>query len=146
MPRARSQVPPRRAGVRVYGARPSSELLISYGFAPQVGENPDDEYELTIGVDPEDRHADAKAAALRALGLRSCGVLPSAPERLPQAAPAVREFILCDPEDPEELPELAERALVGQRGGGRRPRRADQGEEGHTGRGARRRRGRDRGA
>ena len=30
-----------------YGQRPSSELLISYGFAPEVGENPDDEYALT---------------------------------------------------------------------------------------------------
>ena len=96
-----------------YGARPSSELLISYGFAPPVGENPDDFYELTIGVDPEDRHADAKAAALRALGLAPVEAFPLRLSGYPKQLLQYASFILCDPEDARELPELAARALVG---------------------------------
>jgi len=44
--------------------KPMCETM-PYGFAPTVGENPDDEYELVLGVDPEDRWAEQKAAALR---------------------------------------------------------------------------------
>ena len=129
-----------------YGTRPSSELLISYGFAPQVGENPDDEYELVLGVDPEDRLAEEKAAALRGIGLSPVESFLFALNGYPKQLLQYASFILCDPEDPKELPELAERALKGNAVVGGFLRRADQGEEGHTGRGARRRRGRDRGA
>ena len=96
-----------------YGTRPSSELLISYGFAPQVGENPDDEYELVLGVDPEDRLAEEKAAALRGIGLSPVESFPLRLNGYPKQLLQYASFILCDPEDPKELPELAERALKG---------------------------------
>jgi hypothetical protein len=96
-----------------YGARPSSELLISYGFAPPVGENPDDFYELVLGVDPDDRYADQKAAALRNIGLRPVEAFPLRLSGYPKQLLQYASFILCDPEDPSELPELAQRALVG---------------------------------
>jgi hypothetical protein len=96
-----------------YGARPSSELLISYGFAPEVGENPDDEYPLVLGVDPDDRYAEEKAAALRALGLNPVESFPLKLNGYPKQLLQYASFILCDPEDPKELPGLAESALRG---------------------------------
>ena len=96
-----------------YGARPSSELLISYGFAPEVGENPDDEYPLVLGVDPDDRYAEEKAAALRVLGLNPVESFPLKLNGYPKQLLQYASFILCDPEDPKELPGLAESALRG---------------------------------
>ena len=96
-----------------YGQRPSSELLISYGFAPVVGENPDDEYELVLGVDPNDRWAEEKAAALAKLGLRPVESFPLRLSGYPKQLLQYASFILCDPDDPKKLPELAEEALVG---------------------------------
>jgi hypothetical protein len=89
-----------------YGARPSSELLISYGFAPPVGENPDDFYDLVLGVDPDDRWAEQKAAALRGLGLRPVETFPLRLNGYPKQLLQYASFILCDPEDPSELPEV----------------------------------------
>ena len=96
-----------------YGTRPSSELLISYGFAPEVGDNPDDEYELVLGVDPDDRWAEQKAAALNKLGLRPVEAFPLRLNGYPKQLLQYASFILCDPDDPKKLPELAEEALVG---------------------------------
>ena len=63
-------------------------------------------------MDPDDRYAEEKAAALRALGLNPESFplkLNGYPKQLLQYA----SFILCDPEDPKELPGLAESALRG---------------------------------
>ena len=72
-----------------YGQRPSSELLISYGFAPEVGENPDDEYALTLGIDVNDPYAEAKAQVLRDMGLSPGGDVPASIERLSASVVAV---------------------------------------------------------
>ena len=96
-----------------YGARPSSELLISYGFAPPVGENPDDFYDLVLGVAPDDRYAEEKAKALRDLGLRPVETFPLRLNGYPKQLLQYASFILCDPKDPKTLPELAQSALVG---------------------------------
>ena len=96
-----------------YGQRPSAELLISYGFAPEVGENPDDEYEITLGIDPNDRYADAKAAALAKIGLRPVESFPLRLNGYPKQLLQYASFALCDPDDPKELEGLAEKALKG---------------------------------
>ena len=93
-----------------YGQRPSAELLISYGFAPEVGENPDDEYEITLGIDPNDRYADAKAAALEKIGLRPVESFPLRLNGYPKQLLQYASFALCDPDDPKELEGLAEKA------------------------------------
>ena len=98
-----------------YGPRPSSELLISYGFAPAVGENPDDEFEVVLGIDPNDRHADAKADALRRIGLSPVEAFPLKLNGYPKQLLQYASFALCDPDDPRELPGLAEKALIGNR-------------------------------
>lgn len=96
-----------------YGTRPSSELLISYGFAPEVGDNPDDEYELVLGIDPDDRWADQKAAALQKLGLNPVESFPLRLNGYPKQLLQYASFVLCDPDDAGKLPELAREALVG---------------------------------
>lgn len=96
-----------------YGTRPSSELLISYGFAPEVGDNPDDEYELVMGIDPSDRWADQKAAALKKLNLRPVESFPLRLNGYPKQLLQYASFILCDPDDPKKLEQLATEALVG---------------------------------
>ena len=96
-----------------YGSRPSSELLISYGFAPAVGENPDDEFEVVLGIDPDDRYADAKADALKRIGLGPVEAFPLKLNGYPKQLLQYASFALCYPKDPKELPELATRALIG---------------------------------
>ena len=75
-----------------------------------VGENPDDEYELVLGVDPNDRWAEEKAAASQ-LGLRPVESFPLRLNGYPKQLLQYASFILCDPDVPSF--ELAEEALVG---------------------------------
>ena len=96
-----------------YGQRPSSELLISYGFAPEVGENPDDEYALTLGVDVNDPLADAKAQVLRDMGLSPVETFPLRLNGYPRQLLQYASFILCNPEKPSELKGLAQSAFTG---------------------------------
>ena len=81
-----------------YGQRPSSELLISYGFAPEVGENPDDEYALTLGIDVNDPYAEAKAQVLRDMGLSPVETFPLRLNGYPRQLLQYASFILCNPE------------------------------------------------
>jgi len=96
-----------------YGARPSSELLISYGFAPEVGENPDDEYSLTLGVDVNDPYAQVKAEVLRGMGLSPVETFPLRLSGYPRQLLQYASFILCNPEKPSELEGLARTAFTG---------------------------------
>jgi len=96
-----------------YGQRPSSELLISYGFAPEVGENPDDEYALTLGVDVNDPYAEAKAQVLRDMGLSPVETFPLRLNGYPRQLLQYASFILCNPEKPSELQSLARTAFTG---------------------------------
>ena len=82
-----------------YGARPSSELS-SLRLRPGGWENPDDEYPLVLGVDPDDRYAEEKAAALRALGLNPVESFPLKLNGYPKQPQYAARLILCDPEDP----------------------------------------------
>ena len=96
-----------------YGQRPSSELLISYGFAPEVGENPDDEYSLTLGVDVNDPYAQAKADVLRRMGLSPVETFPLRLNGYPRQLLQYASFILCNPDKPSELEGLARTAFTG---------------------------------
>jgi len=96
-----------------YGQRPSSELLISYGFAPEVGENPDDEYALTLGVDVNDPMAEQKAQVLRDMGLQPVETFPLRLNGYPRQLLQYASFILCSPEKPSELQGLARTAFTG---------------------------------
>ena len=96
-----------------YGQRPSSELLISYGFAPEVGENPDDEYALTLGIDVNDPYAEAKAQVLRDMGLSPVETFPLRLNGYPRQLLQYASFILCNPEKPSELQSLARTAFTG---------------------------------
>jgi hypothetical protein len=96
-----------------YGQRPSSELLISYGFAPEVGENPDDEYALTLGVDVNDPMAEQKAQVLRDMGLQPVETFPLRLNGYPRQLLQYASFILCSPDKPSELQGLARTAFTG---------------------------------
>ena len=63
-----------------------------------MGDNPDDEYELVLGVDPNDRWADEKAAALEKLGLRPVESFPLRLNGYPKQLLQYASFVLCDPE------------------------------------------------
>lgn len=99
-----------------YGQRPSSELLISYGFAPAVGDNPDDEYTLKLGVDGNDPLAEAKAKVLRDMGLSPVETFPLKLGGYPRQLLQYASFILCNPEKPSDLSGLAKTAFTGSSG------------------------------
>jgi len=99
-----------------YGQRPSSELLISYGFAPAVGDNPDDEYALTLGVDGNDQFAEVKAQVLRDMGLNPVETFPLKLSGYPRQLLQYASFVLCSPEKASDLPGLAKTAFTGSNG------------------------------
>lgn len=66
-----------------------------------------------MGIDPNDRWADEKAAALEKLNLRPVESFPLRLNGYPKQLLQYASFILCDPEDPKKLTQLAEEALVG---------------------------------
>ena len=78
--------------------RPHPRALCTPSYSAQVGDNPDDEYELVLGVDPNDRWADEKAAALDKLGLRPVESFPLRLNGYPKQLLQYASFVLCDPE------------------------------------------------
>ena len=122
-----------RPGEQVFasaGARPSSELLISYGFAPPVGENPDDSTSSRSAWTPRTGTPTPKPPHCARWGW-SCGGAPLRRAGTP-SSPAVRLVHPVRPRGRERLPELAARAAGNKALGGvlaRHPRQArDQGE------------------
>lgn len=59
-----------------YGKKSNGELLLSYGFVPKEGSNPNDSVELSLSLDTTDEFYDEKLEALRRHGL-------SSPQRFP---------------------------------------------------------------
>ena len=76
-----------------YGARASSELLLSYGFVPPPGTNPADAYLLRLGVADGDPLAAAKEAALARYGLRAQETMPLRHKSWPRALLPYAAFV-----------------------------------------------------
>ncbi len=95
-----------------YGQRPSSELLISYGFAPAVGDNPDDEYALNLQVDEEDPFASAKVNALASQNIQAFETFPLRLNGYPRQLLQYASFAMCTPDDPSKVDELCRAAFV----------------------------------
>lgn len=82
----------------LFSSPPTPPALCIPSYSAQVGDNPDDEYELVLGVDPNDRWADEKAAALEKLGLRPVESFPLRLNGYPKQLLQYASFVLCDPE------------------------------------------------
>ncbi len=95
-----------------YGQRPSSELLISYGFAPAVGDNPDDEYALNLQIDEEDPFASAKVNALASQNIQAFETFPLRLNGYPRQLLQYASFAMCTPDDPSKVDELCRAAFV----------------------------------
>lgn len=95
-----------------YGQRPSSELLISYGFAPAVGDNPDDEYALNLQIDEEDPFASAKVNALASQNIQAFETFPLRLNGYPKQLLQYASFAMCTPDDPSKVDELCRAAFV----------------------------------
>jgi len=95
-----------------YGQRPSSELLISYGFAPAVGDNPDDEYALNLQIDENDPFASAKVNALASQNIQALETFPLRLNGYPRQLLQYASFAMCTPEDPSKVDELCRAAFV----------------------------------
>jgi len=52
-----------------YGKKSSGELLLSYGFVPKEGTNPNDSVELLVSLDKSDKCYKEKLQALKRNGL-----------------------------------------------------------------------------
>jgi hypothetical protein len=52
-----------------YGKKSSGELLLSYGFVPKEGTNPNDSIELLVSLDKSDKCYKEKLQALKRNGL-----------------------------------------------------------------------------
>uniref|UniRef100_A0A7N0TEA0 SET domain-containing protein n=1 Tax=Kalanchoe fedtschenkoi TaxID=63787 RepID=A0A7N0TEA0_KALFE len=59
-----------------YGKKSNGELLLSYGFVPRAGTNPNDSVELSLSISKSDKCYNEKLAVLRMYGL-------SIPQRFP---------------------------------------------------------------
>ncbi|KAJ6848106.1 ribulose-1,5 bisphosphate carboxylase/oxygenase large subunit N-methyltransferase, chloroplastic [Iris pallida] len=59
-----------------YGKKSNGELLLSYGFVPKEGSNPNDSVELSLSLNSSDEYYDEKLEALQKHGLSSSQRFP----------------------------------------------------------------------
>lgn len=93
-----------------YGKKSNGELLLSYGFVPKEGTNPNDSVELYLSLDTSDKCYKEKLAALQKHGLTSPQRFPLQITGWPLEMMAYAYLAVSPPEMSQKYDELASAA------------------------------------
>lgn len=91
-----------------YGQKTSGELLLSYGFLIPPETNPNDAYQLQIGLDSDDSQQQSKLAVLQRYGLSGSEEFPLRLSALPDGLLQYAAFVAATPGRSDEVPVLGE--------------------------------------
>lgn len=100
-----------------YGKKSNGELLLSYGFVPKEGMNPNDSVELSLSLDDSDKCYKEKLEALKKHGLTSPQRFPLQITGWPVEMMAYAYLVVSPPEMGRKFAELAAAASSRSRSG-----------------------------
>ncbi|PKA51197.1 Ribulose-1,5 bisphosphate carboxylase/oxygenase large subunit N-methyltransferase, chloroplastic [Apostasia shenzhenica] len=90
-----------------YGQKSNGELLLSYGFVPKDGTNPNDSVELSLSLKKSDKCYKEKVEALRKYGLSMCQRFPLQIFGWPIEMMAYAYLVVSPPEMNQRFDEMA---------------------------------------
>jgi len=90
-----------------YGKKSSGELLLSYGFVPKEGTNPNDSVELLVSIDKSDKCYKEKLKALKRNGLSASESFPLRVTGWPVELMAYAFLVVSPPDMSQRFEEMA---------------------------------------